>query len=437
MCDQSPHNVFSLDISALDCSVAHFGPQTAQAALLEVETRPVLADPVSGINRETMEPVALLDNADEVHGNMVVMTNQGDLEGWQMAQLAKKSGAAALIVVNIDKKHPDEIYRLPSPEGDAADGIDIPVVMISYNSANVLTTATVTAETRQDDVVNNGMPDRIRLYAGGDRPFFEDVMPRNPVLYLIHNLLSAEECAMLIKKADKKMKPIAGDSLLDLSYNTEKLHNVQRATLWQGLWQLPANKAIEERIEQVTGFPAIHFSDFIVDKYEAGSHRKPHYDVFPNTVAMATITIFLSDGEEPSVVYPNAKEPIKIRPKQGMAIVHHNTIDNGMDLDYDTLHAMMPSKGTVYIAQKFVLVQPVSYARRIVVPLFDFIGSSFLLAQLHNLLVERFGMEQGSSYFDKACVGVPVLVIGLIVQYIADKIQGKKPEKKKKATKDD
>jgi hypothetical protein len=48
--------------------------------------------------------------------------------------------------------------------------LTIPVVMISYNSANVLTTATVTPEMTQEEVVNHGMPERVRLYAGGDRP---------------------------------------------------------------------------------------------------------------------------------------------------------------------------------------------------------------------------------------------------------------------------
>jgi PA domain len=398
---------------------------------LEVETRPVLAEPVTGVHKETKEPVTVLDNAEEVHGNIVVMTTQGNLDGWKMAQIAKNSGAAALIVVNIDTKHPDDIYRLPLPLGEKADGIDIPVVMMSYNSANVLTSATVTSEMSQDDIVNHGMPERVRLYAGGDRPFFEDVIPSKPVLYLIHNILTPEECDRMIKSAQKKMKSITDDSLLDMLHDTDKFINVQRATLWQGLWQLSVNKAIEERIEQVTAFPAAHFSDFVVDKYEAGSFRKPHYDVFPDSLAMATITIFLNNGEEPSIVYPNAKDPIKIRPKQGMAIVHHNTKDNQMDLDYSTLHAMMPSTGTMLIAQKFVYDRPVSYARRIVVPLFDFVGLMFILKIFHGFCVERFGMEQGSSIFDKACVGVPILLVGLIIQFIIDKVQSKKPEAKK------
>ena len=111
-----------------------------------------------------------------------------------MATIAKLSGAAALMVVNIDEKRQDDIYPLDVLEGEEEDAmkIDIPVVMISLNSANVLTSATVEPHMEKDDVVNNGMPERIRLYAGGDRPFFEDVETHNPTLYLIHNLLTKD-----------------------------------------------------------------------------------------------------------------------------------------------------------------------------------------------------------------------------------------------------
>ena len=193
-------------ISALDAAVAHFGPQTAQAALLEVETMPVLADPVNGVWEDdegdeegniSKGRVRKLINADEVHGNVVVMTDTGivdsksggsggsgnTLTGLDLALIAQASGAAALIVVHVDDERPDDIYRLQVPllvtssseaaKGNDSDheednkrraqeaaGIDIPVVVISLASANVLTTATVTADTQQEDIVNNGMPDR-------------------------------------------------------------------------------------------------------------------------------------------------------------------------------------------------------------------------------------------------------------------------------------
>jgi len=280
-------------ISALDASVAHFGPQTEQAALLEVECQPILASPINGVTKEKLT-VSKLDNAEEVHGNMVVMTNQAGLSGVQLATIAKKSGAAALLVVNVDDKQPDDIYRLEvsDEEQEAAKAIDIPVVMISYNSANVLTSATVTSDMTAADVINNGMPDRVRLYSGGDRPFFEDVTPTDPTLYLIHNLLTSEECETMIASAKGKLKHVKEDNLLELLYETDKMVNMESAYLWQGLWQTPGSKAIEERIEQVTGFPSAHYTDFVVEKLEKGSYWKPHYDDFSTASVMATLTVF-------------------------------------------------------------------------------------------------------------------------------------------------
>jgi PA domain len=164
-------------ISAIDASVAKFGPQTSQAALLEIETMPILASPVNGIrdatnkqsysNHDTYndtedEKIRKLDNADDVFGNAVVMTNTGGLSAVDMALLAQRSGAAALVVVNVDEERPDDIHRLTADldETEQVESIDIPVVMISLNSANVLTTATVTPEMQQEDIINHGMPER-------------------------------------------------------------------------------------------------------------------------------------------------------------------------------------------------------------------------------------------------------------------------------------
>lgn len=166
-------------ISALDAAVAAFGPQTSDAALLEVETQPILADPINGVWEEQEEKEEereeekeengrhdKLRNADAVHGNVVIMTNTGmGISGVEMAKLAQSSGAAALVVVNVDEERPDDIYRMeidPSNETEVqmAATIDIPVLVISLSSANVLTTATVTEEMTESEIVNNGMPDR-------------------------------------------------------------------------------------------------------------------------------------------------------------------------------------------------------------------------------------------------------------------------------------
>jgi hypothetical protein len=424
-------------ISALDASVAHFGPQTTQAALLEVECMPVLASPLNGVGHRTNtdeegnevdgHPILPLDNADEVHGNMVVMTNNGGLSGVGMAKVAKLSGAAALLVVNIDEGRPDDIHRLSVLEGESFDDIDIPVVMISLNSANVLTTATVTHDMKPADIVNHGMPDRVRLYAGGDRPFFEDVEPFNPTLYLIHNLMTEEEADNMVKAAQYKVSPVEKADILQLTENPDNSFGVERTMLWRGLLQTPALKAIEERIEQVTGFPSNHYSDFVVDRLDAGAHWKPHYDTHPTMIPMATITVYLTADGGP-IVYPSSKTPVKITARKGMAIVHHNTNEKH-ELDMATIHAMLPTTdGPVYVARKYVFTTPVSNARRVALPMLALPFGGKLpgfIATFHDFLTEKFGVEDGGFYFDKACIFLPLAVILFALQLISEAVQAK------------
>jgi len=436
-------------ISALDASVAMFGPQTSQAALLEVECKPVLAAPVNGIIKGKKDDdefqIQPLKNADEVQGNIVVMTNAGGLSGVQMAKIAKLSNAAALMVVNIDEKNPDYIYRLQVEEGEEEDAsnIDIPVVMISLNSANVLTTATVEPNTDVKDIVNNGMPDRIRLYAGGDRPFFEDIRPLKPTLYLIHNLMTGPEAKALVDAAKHKVEPIQTTSIdtLQLQTQPQNFPGVESAMLWKGKLATPGQLAIEERIEQVTGFPKDHFSDFVVDKLTEGDQWLPHYDLHPDTYSfnppIATITVFLNElssneSEGGSIEYypsgarksSTSKKNIRVLPQKGLAIVHHN-LDDKDRYDTSTLHALLPlAQGeTLFVARKYVFDQPVSTSRKVVLPAFAFLFGGKLpkfVVTLHDALVEQFGPQQGSVYFDKACVFVPLLILLSIVQFVVN-----------------
>jgi PA domain len=430
-------------ISALDASVARFGPQTSQAALLEVECMPILANPLNGVSRDATESnsenggetdfgispaLQKLKNAEEVHGNIVVMTNNGGLSGVEMATIAKLSGAAALLVVNIDEERPDDIYRLDILEGEDASNIDIPVVMISLNSANVLTTATVEANMDPADVVNHGMPERVRLYAGGDRPFFEDVEPIRPTLYLIHNLLTSQEADDLVQSVSSKLEPMEEGKIDALQLNTqpENFPGVESVMLWHGMLQSSALKAVEERIEQVTGFPSAHVSDFIVDKLEPGAHWKPHYDTHPYYIPMATIIVFLTDNGGP-LVYPSARTPVKVTPQKGMAIVHHNT-DERNQIDMSTVHALLPVQDgeAAYVARKYVFTNPVSNARRMALPTVALpFGGKLprVISTCHDLMVEYFGVETGSTYFDKVCVFLPLLILGLLVQSLVSYIR--------------
>ena len=448
-------------ISALDGAVASFGPQTSRGAYFEVEAMPVLADPVDGdvdklftkekgAGEEVDFTTLKLKNTDEVEGNMVVMTNAAGLSGVEMARLAKNSGAAALMVVNTDKDHPDYIYSLDPEDGDeaayAAEHIDIPIIMVSRTSGNVLTTATVQEGMTQSEIKalpNHGMPERVRLYAGGDRPFFEDVTSAGtqPTVYLIHNMLTAQECEDLIASAEGSngFKALDDTSTSVLEHITAqrdgsvKAVGIERAVLWKGQLHSHSGKQIEERIDQVTGYPAEHFSDWHVDKFVEGSFYGPHYDVLPTQIPIASITVFLNDVPEEEggeVVYPNVSDgaPVMIQPTRGLAVVHHNT-DDKYQFDPATLNAELEFTGDIkYVARKYIYALPQSPARRIVLPLIAMVSGGTLpgaVLQLHDAMLVKFGLEQGPAYFDKLMMMLPVGLLLLIATAVSSVIKGK------------
>jgi len=444
-------------ISALDAAVASFGPQTSRGAYFEVEASPVLADPVDGDVERLLEDGSAVDpatfklkNSDQVEGNMVVMTNAAGMTGVEMARIAKNSGAAALMVVNTDKDHPDFIYSM-EPEDDEeeeyAKTVDIPVVMVSRTSGNVLTTATVVegmTEEEMKNLPNHGMPERVRLYAGGDRPFFEDVTAATalPTVYLIHNMLTDAECTDLIASAGGKFKELDDTKTSILEHITAssdgkvKAVGIDRAVLWKGQLHSHAGKQIEERIDQVTGYPAEHFSDWHVDRFRSGSFFAPHFDVLPTQIPIASISVFLNDVPEESggdIVYPNVSDgtPVKIHPTRGLAVVHHNT-DDQYQFDAATLHAELELTGgddaVKYVARKYIYALPQSPARRVVLPIAAMMAGGALpdiVLQLHDVVVDKFGLEKGPLYFDKIMTMFPVVLLLLLASAVTSAVKGK------------
>ena len=466
-------------ISALDGAVATFGPQTSQGANFEVETAPVLADPIDGVGRRKRrnddedeslsdfekEYPGKLKNADQVEGKMVIMTDAAGLSGVTMARIAKESGAAALMVVNTDQNAGDFIYSLePESEEEAAyaeKSIDIPIFMVSLQAGNVITTALATEDMDPTEVNKGaGLPDRVRLYAGGDRPFFEDAMSGNPMVYLIHNMLTSEECDEIIRMAEGKYDRVDDsngiNNYLENTMASEKIGEawavgVDRVTLWKGGVAGKLVKDVDERMSQVTGFPAEHFSDFQINKYKSGSHHKPHFDVNPANGIMASITVFLNDvseeqGGEIVFLKPgDGAEPVIIRPRKGLAVVHHNT-DDKYNFDKTTLHQELPLTGDgssiKFIAKKFVYLNAQPQAVRIVLPLIAMpFGGKLprIFITLQNILIEKYGLETADVYFQKLVTMIPVGLLLLIASIVSSLVQKglKKDDDKKSADSSD
>jgi hypothetical protein len=286
---------------------------------------------------------------------------------------------------------------------------------------------------------------RIRLYAGEDRPFFEDIEPANPTVYLIHNLLTAKEADQLVSTMDPLLSTVTVEDSLNYSDDITYLQNSQteRAVQWQGLvsslWS-PQHKAMVDRIDQVTGFPVMHTSDFIVDKISSGRWER-HYDTVVRAyVPLATITIFLNHHDTALWKFPlikghnnnnnngrtntNGKDgagEIHIRPRKGMAIVHHNTDVEDQRLDPYAVHALDMNGSTtpLYVARKIILPTPVG--RRILLPLLAMANGGRLprsLSRWHETLLTQYGPEDGPKYFDWALVIGPSVILLVLLTMI-------------------
>lgn len=416
-------------ISALDAAVATFGPQTSRGAFFEVETAPILANPIDGSSPVT--------NTEEWTGNMVVMTNSDpQMTPVQMALKVQEEGGAALMIVNTQKEamtSSDFIYSVAPQEGEEEDAknVDIPVIMVSLSSGNLLSQAGGEGD-------EAALPERVRLYAAEDRPFFEDLSTQ-PILYLIHNALTEEECDELVASAKNKVFDVEKEGNVLEGYNKVEpgsISNTERVYLWKGLSiKGPMMKSIDERFETVSGYPKEHLSDFQINRVTKGGKHDVHNDDLPPGAQkpLLTFIIFLTDvedGEGGELVYPQANEQaIKVLPRKGMAVVHqnyHNEKDE-LVLDTTTSHAELTYTGNEkWIAKRWIYMDQVSNNRRMVLPI---LAAPFggrlprLVVALYNELVQRFGYETGGMYFDKTIMILSAFILLRFASWIGVMVQ--------------
>jgi hypothetical protein len=300
------------------------------------------------------------------------------------------------------------------------------------------------------------------------------VVTSDPAIYLIHNLLTIEECSFLVQQASTRLerqRPIQKENddtqngpLQQLlfhmasSSSSSSYINTQSIRLWQqglSVLQSVMSRAMEERMDQATGFPATHFSDFVVSHLQPGaqwwplshpSSHPPQQQQQQQPVPMAILTIFLTQPPPNSggeLYYPQAQGgPVKIRPQKGLAVIHHN-VNERHEFDPNSVYGLLEySPLTIehmksiidddddndasqpveyYIAQKYVYAEPISHTRRVVLPLLvAFCGGRLpsIVSKVHGWMVDRYGYATGDLYFDKLCVFGPVLLLLGLVQWM-------------------
>jgi hypothetical protein len=264
-------------------------------------------------------------------------------------------------------------------------------------------------------------------------------------------MLTGEECDALINMAEGKYDRVddttgVNNYLENTMMSTKRRGkpsavNVDRVTLWKGGIAGKVIKDADERISQVTGFPLEHFSDFQINKHVSGSANLPHFDVNKANGIMATITIFLNDvpdGEGGELLYPNPLDggkPIMVRPRKGLAVVHHNTDENNV-FDKSTVNEELVLSGpsaVKYVAKKYVYLNPQPQAMRVVLPLIALPFGGKLhrfFSTLHTALIDKFGVEDGAAYFRTIVTIIPVLLLLGIATVVSNAIQKKLKERK-------
>jgi len=208
--------------------------------------------------------------------------------------------------------------------------------------------------------------DRVRQHCNSSNPPFYNSLRSfaGPLVYLIHNLLTSEtldESQYLMDLSDsagftKSGSPNWLEGYEGTTNAKEVTDGPGRVTLWKGGVD-NVLKGIEERIMQVTGFPTEHMGEWGFSKYEEGELKRPGYDGMKGTYheQSASILVFLNDVEEGGEIYfPAGDNPVKIKPKKGMAVVWHNSGSDGA-LDKDCVYGEMRVKeGVKYTVKKWV-----------------------------------------------------------------------------------
>ncbi|GMH48540.1 hypothetical protein TrRE_jg6281, partial [Triparma retinervis] len=422
-------------INAVDAVAATFGPQTSDGSYFEIEAGVVLSEPLDGglgnggpTNCPEMEGAIVMLTWEDVRANKVSPVS--------LASLVQKCGGGAAVVVRVtdDPADQDYVYPLEVGEGEEEEAreIGVPVVMISLNSGNML------AQGGEE-----GLPERVRIYKGGDRPYFEDVSGGAPLVYLIHNLLSAEtidESQYIVDLGTSAGFSKSGSPnwLEGFTGSPQKDVDDGPATvmLWKGGVD-GALKAVDERINQVTGFPVENIGEWGVSKYEVGERKRPGYDGGKGTYheQSASILVFLNDVEEGGEIYfPSGDRPVKILPKKGMAVVWHNSGQDG-NLDKDALYGeMRVKKGTKYTVKKWVSGVGKGWVRANLLPilLLGNKGKSYgWMRTGYNLVLGKMGAERGHEWAEKILLGMIVLVVAGVGKAVEMARGGKKEGKEK------
>lgn len=177
-----------------------------------------------------------------------------------------------------------------------------------------------------------------------------------PLVVVLGNVLSEEECDELIMLSKNKMQR----SKIGKSRDVSDIRTSSGAFLEDD--ENPFIMTIEKRISAIMNIPVAHGEGLHILHYTPGQEYKAHFDYFsPASKAsgnnrISTLVMYLNDVEEGGeTVFP--KLNLSVHPKKGMA-VYFEYFYQDQELNENTIHAGAPIiKGEKWIATQWMRKQ--------------------------------------------------------------------------------
>ncbi|MCW9131429.1 2OG-Fe(II) oxygenase [Bacillus paramycoides] len=172
-----------------------------------------------------------------------------------------------------------------------------------------------------------------------------------PLIVVLANVLSDEECNELIEMSKNKMKR----SKIGSSRNVNNIRTSSGAFLEEN----ELTSKIEKRISSITNVPVAHGEGLHILNYAVDQEYKAHYDFFAehsraaDNNRISTLVMYLNDVEEGGETF-FPKLNLSVHPKKGMA-VYFEYFYQEQSLNELTLHGGAPvTKGEKWIATQWM-----------------------------------------------------------------------------------
>lgn len=170
-----------------------------------------------------------------------------------------------------------------------------------------------------------------------------------PLIVVLGNVLSDEECDALIRMSQDRMQR----SKVANSLEVDELRTSSSMFFQESENDLVAK--VEKRVSQIMNIPIEHGEGLQVLNYQIGQEYKAHFDFFSSPTVknprISTLVMYLNDVEQGGETY-FPKLNFSVTPQKGMAVYFEYFYDN-QTLNDLTLHGGAP----VTIGDKWAATQ--------------------------------------------------------------------------------